>query len=58
MRTLRFFHLSREADVSPRVTVQIEDFNLEREVSRLRASDASVGAVVSFVGTVRDAKRA
>ena len=40
--------------MSPRVTVQAEDFNLEHEVSRLRAGDAGVGAVVTFVGTVRD----
>jgi molybdopterin synthase catalytic subunit len=38
----------------PRVTVQTEDFDLGTEVARLRGQDGQVGAVVSFVGTVRD----
>lgn len=37
-----------------RVSIQTEDFDLSREVAALRAGDAGVGAVVSFVGTVRD----
>ncbi len=37
-----------------RVSIQTEDFDLSREVARLREGDAGVGAVVSFVGTVRD----
>ena len=37
-----------------RVVVQPEDFDLGREVAALRAADAGVGAVVAFVGTVRD----
>jgi molybdopterin synthase catalytic subunit len=37
-----------------RVTIQTHDFDLGAEVSALRASDPGVGAVVSFVGTVRD----
>jgi molybdopterin synthase catalytic subunit len=36
------------------VRVQHEDFDLSAELSLLRANDARVGAVVSFVGTVRD----
>ena len=36
------------------VRVQTEDFDLSREVAALRAGKAQVGAVVSFVGTVRD----
>lgn len=36
------------------VRVQAGDFDLGAEVARLRAGDAKVGAVVSFVGTVRD----
>jgi molybdopterin synthase catalytic subunit len=36
------------------VRVQHEDFDLGAELARLRAGDARVGAVVSFVGTVRD----
>ena len=38
----------------PRVTIQTEDFDLSTEVAALRAGDAGVGAVCSFVGTVRD----
>ena len=38
----------------PRVTIQTADFNLAEEVAALRASDARVGAVCSFIGTVRD----
>jgi molybdopterin synthase catalytic subunit len=37
-----------------RVSVQTADFDLAAEVSALRAGDGGVGAVVSFVGTVRD----
>jgi molybdopterin synthase catalytic subunit len=36
------------------VRVQAGDFDLGAEVARLRADDARIGAVVSFVGTVRD----
>jgi molybdopterin synthase catalytic subunit len=36
------------------VRVQAEDFDLGTEISRLRKGDPRVGAVVSFVGTVRD----
>lgn len=36
------------------VRVQREDFELGAEVARLRAGDPRVGAVVTFVGTVRD----
>ena len=36
------------------VRVQTEDFDLTTEVARLRAADPAVGAIVSFVGTVRD----
>jgi molybdopterin synthase catalytic subunit len=39
---------------APRVTVQTQDFDLGAEVAALRAGDAGVGAVVAFVGTVRD----
>ena len=38
----------------PRVRVQPEDFDLSAEVAALRAQDAGVGAVCSFIGTVRD----
>ena len=36
------------------VQVGPEDFDLSTEVARLRAGDVGVGAVVSFVGTVRE----
>ena len=36
------------------VTVQQADFDLSAEVARLRAGNPGVGAVVAFVGTVRD----
>ena len=37
-----------------RVSIQTEDFDLSAEVARLRAGDKRVGAVCSFIGTVRD----
>jgi molybdopterin synthase catalytic subunit len=39
---------------TPRVTIQTNDFDLGAEVAALRSGDGGVGAVVSFVGTVRD----
>ena len=36
------------------VRVQTDDFDLSEEVRRLRAGRPEVGAVVTFVGTVRD----
>jgi molybdopterin synthase catalytic subunit len=36
------------------VRVQSADFDLGAEIAALRAHDARIGAVVSFVGTVRD----
>jgi len=36
------------------VTIQSEDFDLGAEVAALRAGDGGVGAVASFIGTVRD----
>ncbi len=39
---------------SPRVRVQTADFDLSTEVAALRAQDHGVGAVASFIGTVRD----
>jgi molybdopterin synthase catalytic subunit len=37
-----------------RVRIQHEDFDVAREVAVLREGDARVGAVASFIGTVRD----
>lgn len=39
---------------SPRVCIQTSDFDVSAEIHALRAQDARVGAVCSFVGTVRD----
>jgi hypothetical protein len=36
------------------VSIQTQDFDLSQEVKQLRAGDARVGAVATFVGTVRD----
>jgi molybdopterin synthase catalytic subunit len=36
------------------VRIQTEDFDLSAEVAALRSQDARVGAVCSFIGTVRD----
>jgi len=37
-----------------RVRIQTQDFDLSQEVAELRAQDQRVGAVCTFVGTVRD----
>ena len=37
-----------------RVSIQTEDFDLSGEVAALRQGNGGVGAVCSFVGTVRD----
>jgi molybdopterin synthase catalytic subunit len=36
------------------VSIQAEDFDVSHELGRLRAGDGGVGALCSFVGTVRD----
>lgn len=36
------------------IRVQTEDFDLNAELLQLRAADPKIGAIVSFVGTVRD----
>ena len=36
------------------IRIQTEDFDLSAELARLREGNLQVGAVVSFVGTVRD----
>ena len=40
--------------MNARVSIQTEDFDLSAEVARLRADETGVGAICSFVGTVRD----
>ncbi|MBO9649850.1 MAG: molybdenum cofactor biosynthesis protein MoaE [Variovorax sp.] len=37
-----------------RVSIQTEDFDLQKEIAALRAGNPRVGAVCSFIGTVRD----
>jgi molybdopterin synthase catalytic subunit len=39
---------------TPRVRIQHEDFDVGREIAALRAGDAAVGAVATFIGTVRE----
>lgn len=39
---------------TPRVTIQTADFDVGAEVAALRAGDAGVGAIATFIGTVRD----
>lgn len=39
---------------TPRVRIQTQDFDLGAELAALRLGDLQVGAVCSFVGTVRD----
>lgn len=36
------------------IRVQQQDFDFGQEIAGLRAADSSIGAVVSFLGTVRD----
>jgi molybdopterin synthase catalytic subunit len=40
--------------MAARVSIQTEDFDLSTEVAKLREQDKRVGAVCSFIGTVRD----
>ena len=40
--------------MTARVAIQHQDFELSTEIAALRQGDARVGAVCSFVGTVRD----
>ena len=37
-----------------RVTIQVDDFNLNEEIENLRAQDKRIGAICTFTGTVRD----
>ena len=37
-----------------RVSIQTDDFDASTEIDALRASDTRVGAICSFIGTVRD----
>jgi molybdopterin synthase catalytic subunit len=44
--------------MSPRVSIQAQDFNLADEIAALHGPDKRVGAVCSFVGTVRGSNMA
>jgi molybdopterin synthase catalytic subunit len=39
---------------TPRVVIQTQDFDVATEIAALREGDMRVGAVCSFIGTVRD----
>lgn len=40
--------------MSSRVSIQTQDFDVAAEIAALRAQDKRVGAVCTFIGTVRD----
>jgi molybdopterin synthase catalytic subunit len=40
--------------MNSRVSIQSQDFDVNAEIAALRAQDKRVGAVCSFIGTVRD----
>ncbi len=40
--------------MTARVTIQTQDFDVSAEIAALRAQDTRVGAVCTFIGTVRD----
>jgi molybdopterin synthase catalytic subunit len=40
--------------MNTRVSIQTQDFDVAQEIATLRQADARVGAVCSFLGTVRD----
>ena len=40
--------------MTARVSIQTEDFDVSAEIAALRAQDKRVGAVCTFIGTVRD----
>lgn len=46
--------MAHPTPATPRVRIQTEAFDLGLEISQLQAADPRVGAVCSFVGTVRD----
>jgi molybdopterin synthase catalytic subunit len=46
--------MSAASSAAARVRIQIQDFDLSAEVAALRGGHAGIGAVCSFIGTVRD----
>ena len=49
-----FYPMPKYGMTFSHVSIQTADFNLGQEVAALRAEDPRVGAVCSFIGTVRD----
>ena len=39
------------------IRVQQEDFDIGAEIARLKAGRSDIGAIVAFIGTVRDQAR-
>src|SRR5262249_49982826 len=50
----RRFLPEREGEGLMPVRIQTEDFDAGKAIAALRAGDCSIGAIVAFVGTVRD----
>jgi len=46
--------MSAASSATARVRIQAQDFDLSAEVAALRCGHAGIGAVCSFIGTVRD----
>ncbi len=46
--------MSAASSAAARVRIQTQDFDLGAEVAALRSGHAGIGAVCSFIGTVRD----
>ncbi|MCK0068654.1 molybdopterin synthase catalytic subunit MoaE [Kordiimonas laminariae] len=40
--------------MQPQISVQLDDFDIGNEINQLKVDKHDIGAVVSFVGTVRD----
>jgi molybdopterin synthase catalytic subunit len=55
---LLFFRPLPEADMTFSISVQTQDFDVGREYAELTAGDTAAGAVVFFVGRVRDLNNA
>lgn len=54
MTVLRDLPQGSGAVTLPRVSIQTQDFDLSTEIAALRSHNKGVGAVCSFIGTVRD----
>jgi molybdopterin synthase catalytic subunit len=54
LKSLSFLQLLAAEMQNDFIRIQEQDFDLTTEVKSLRENDARVGAIVTFVGTVRD----